>query len=142
MCRTVSASRGFLEGLLSGSDLQGLYDILKLAFGFLAHSSGLISDAVSSASDVRNTLIAMVGVRVGVGGSCYDWYNSSCGGVAYVGSFTWNSDTPAYVFPKQLYSAKSVAEAASANASIPNSAVPPSTSTTAPFSSPDHSEFT
>lgn len=42
------------------------------------------------------------GVRVVIGGSCYDWFGSGAGGVAYVGSFNWSSDTPAFVFTQQL----------------------------------------
>lgn len=48
-----------------------------------------------------------------VGGTGDDWYGSA-GGVAYVGSFSWRSDTPAWVFHKKLGSVeKSIAEAAS-----------------------------
>ena len=55
------------------------------------------------------------GVRVVIGGSSYDWYGAGAGGVAYVGSYNWNTDTPTYVFPDQLASGfeKYVAEAAS-----------------------------
>lgn len=55
------------------------------------------------------------GVRVAIGGSSYDWYGNGAGGVAYVGSFNWNTDTPTYVFPDQLGNGfeKYVAEAAS-----------------------------
>lgn len=55
------------------------------------------------------------GVRVCIGGSSYDWYGAGAGGVAYVGSFSWNSDTPAFVFTSQLGNGniKYVAEAAS-----------------------------
>ena len=57
---------------------------------------------------------AQAGVlRVCIGGSWSDWYGSSAGGVAFLGSFTWDSDTPAYVFADNLGSAKSIAEAAS-----------------------------
>jgi hypothetical protein len=42
------------------------------------------------------------GVRVVVGGSSSDWFGSSAGGVAYVGSFNWSSDTPTFVFEAQL----------------------------------------
>lgn len=42
------------------------------------------------------------GVRVAIGGSSSDWFGSSAGGVAYVGSFSWNTDTPAFVFEEQL----------------------------------------
>jgi PKD repeat protein len=43
------------------------------------------------------------GIRVCIGGSSSDWYSSgSYGGVAYLGSFDWNSDTPCYVFEENL----------------------------------------
>jgi subtilisin-like proprotein convertase family protein len=55
------------------------------------------------------------GVRVAIGGSSSDWYGSSAGGVAYVGSFDWSSDTPCFVFEEQLSNGneKYTAEAAS-----------------------------
>ncbi len=55
------------------------------------------------------------GIRVVIGGSSYDWYGAGAGGVAYVGSFSWNSDTPTFVFPAQLGNGwpKYVAEATS-----------------------------
>jgi PKD repeat protein len=62
-----------------------------------------------------STSDAAFGVRVCIGGSSYDWYGAGAGGVAYLGSFTWGSDTPCFVFPAQLGSgnAKYTAEAAS-----------------------------
>lgn len=44
-----------------------------------------------------------------------NWYSTSAGGVAYVGAYTWNSDTPCYVFTAQLGGGneKYTAEAAS-----------------------------
>jgi hypothetical protein len=45
---------------------------------------------------------AQYGVRVVIGGSSSDWYGASAGGVAYTGSFTAATDTPAFVFPAQL----------------------------------------
>ena len=42
------------------------------------------------------------GVRVCIGGSSYDWLAASAGGIAYLNSFTWNSDTPCFVFIAQL----------------------------------------
>lgn len=42
------------------------------------------------------------GVRVCIGGSSNDWFKSSAGGVAYIGSFNWTSDTPCFVFTAQL----------------------------------------
>ena len=55
------------------------------------------------------------GVRVVIGGSSYDWFKQGAGGVAYVGSFNWNTDTPTYVFDDQLGNGneKYTAEAAS-----------------------------
>ncbi len=60
----------------------------------------------SSASDNE------YGVRCCVGGSWEDWYESA-GGVSYLGSFTWDSDTPCYSFSKSLGSASNAAAAAS-----------------------------
>ncbi|MDP6544842.1 MAG: CARDB domain-containing protein [Phycisphaerae bacterium] len=54
------------------------------------------------------------GVRVVIGGDSSDWFDPGAGGVAYIGSFDWNSDTPAFVFPENLFnSEKNVAEAIS-----------------------------
>ena len=55
------------------------------------------------------------GVRVVIGGSSYDWYGAGAGGVAYINSFNWNTDAPAFVFPDQLGNGyeKYVAEAVS-----------------------------
>jgi subtilase family serine protease len=52
------------------------------------------------------------GVRVVIGGNG-SWYGGG-GGVAYINSFSWDSDTPAFVFSDNFYgSAKNVAEAIS-----------------------------
>jgi hypothetical protein len=53
------------------------------------------------------------GIRVVIGGSSTDWFSTQgYGGVAYINSFTWSSDTPAFVFPNNLSSGreKAVAE--------------------------------
>jgi hypothetical protein len=42
------------------------------------------------------------GIRVAIGGSSSDWYSPSAGGVAYHDSFNLDSDTPAFVFSKNL----------------------------------------
>ncbi len=44
-----------------------------------------------------------------------NWYNPNAGGVAYIGSFNWNTDTPCYAFTAQLGKGneKYVAEAVS-----------------------------
>jgi hypothetical protein len=42
------------------------------------------------------------GKRVCIGGSSSNWLGQSAGGVAYIGSFDWEIDTPVFVFPAQL----------------------------------------
>lgn len=42
------------------------------------------------------------GIRVAIGGSSSGVLGISAGGVAYIGSFDWNSDTPTFVFPDSL----------------------------------------
>ena len=52
------------------------------------------------------------GVRVVISPS--NWYNSGAGGVAYIGSFSWNTDTPCFAFSQQLANGeKYIAEAVS-----------------------------
>ena len=55
------------------------------------------------------------GIRMVIGGSSYDLLSAGAGGVAYLQSFPWSSDTPAFVFPSQLGNGypKYVAEAIS-----------------------------
>ena len=55
------------------------------------------------------------GIRVVIGGSSSQWLGAGAGGVAYMNSFGWNTDTPAFVFPDQLGNGfpKYVAEATS-----------------------------
>lgn len=55
---------------------------------------------------------AAYGVRVVI--SPTNWYNGSAGGVAYIGSFSYNSDTPCFAFTQQLANGeKYIAEAVS-----------------------------
>ena len=42
------------------------------------------------------------GIRVAIGGSGQDWFGYDAGGVAYLDSFNWNTDTPAFVFENAL----------------------------------------
>ncbi|MDR1477561.1 MAG: pre-peptidase C-terminal domain-containing protein, partial [Planctomycetaceae bacterium] len=51
------------------------------------------------------------GVRVAIGGSSYDWLGDSAGGVALLGSFSWDTDTPCFAFNQ--YDEKAIAEAVS-----------------------------
>ena len=41
-------------------------------------------------------------MRVAIGGAWQNWFGSSAGGVAYIGSWQWNSDTPTFVFEDNL----------------------------------------
>ena len=54
-------------------------------------------DKLSKASDADTSY----GIRVVIGGSS-TWFGSPVGGIAYLGSFSWSSDTPAFVFPGNL----------------------------------------
>ncbi|MDZ7954170.1 hypothetical protein [Nostoc sp. DedQUE09] len=69
-----------------------------------------INDLIKSGSDDTRW-----GVRVAIGGSSYDWYGKGAGGVAKLGSFNWNSDTPVFVFAKNTINGdeKGTAEAIS-----------------------------
>jgi hypothetical protein len=51
------------------------------------------------------------GTRVVIGGN--GWWYGAYGGVAYLNSFTWSSDTPCFVFSDNLGGTKNVAEATS-----------------------------
>lgn len=64
----------------------------------------------SSTTDVN------YGIRVAIGGASTDWYaTAGYGGVAYIGSFDWSTDTPCFVFSNNLGTGneKYVAEAIS-----------------------------
>jgi hypothetical protein len=66
---------------------------------------------VTTDEGVYNAAPANKRVRVIITES-YEWYGMA-GGVAYLGSFTWGNETPAFVFSSLLgYSAKNVWEAA------------------------------
>ncbi|MDR0610163.1 MAG: zinc-dependent metalloprotease, partial [Planctomycetaceae bacterium] len=54
------------------------------------------------------------GIRVVIGGNSSDWYTGNAGGVAYLGSFNWSTDTPCYIFSDNLQNGeKNIAEAVS-----------------------------
>jgi hypothetical protein len=59
---------------------------------------GLAGLSKSNASDTT------YGIRVVIdGGRCQDWWSAGgCGGVAYLGSFDWTTDTPCFVFATNL----------------------------------------
>jgi PKD repeat protein len=98
-------------------ELDNIYSIwLRVAEDFApfdvdvtTQDPGLEALRKSTTSDTQ------FGVRVCIGGSSYSWYGGGAGGVAYLNSFTWNTDTPCFVFTDQLGSgnAKFTAEATS-----------------------------
>ncbi|MDR1484525.1 MAG: pre-peptidase C-terminal domain-containing protein, partial [Planctomycetaceae bacterium] len=54
------------------------------------------------------------GIRVAIGGTSYDWLGEGAGGIAYLSSFSWNTDTPCFVFSDTQYNdEKNIAEAIS-----------------------------
>jgi hypothetical protein len=76
---------------------------------------GVAGLSKSNASD------ATFGIRVVIdGGRCQDWWSAgNCGGVAYLGSFNWSTDTPCFVFAASLGSiSKYVWEAISHEVSL------------------------
>ena len=103
------------EGSFSNEELRNIYEVwLRASEDYMPFNVN-VTTKTPTTDQLQKTSNGdrSYGIRVAIGGSCYDWYNSSAGGVAYLGSFDWNTDTPAFVFPKQLYSAKAIAEAVS-----------------------------
>lgn len=80
-------------------------DYAGFAVDVTTEDPGLEALRKTSSSD------SVFGVRVVI--SPTNWYNGGAGGVGYVGSFSWNSDTPCFVFSEQLAnSEKYIAESA------------------------------
>ncbi|MBP5622579.1 MAG: hypothetical protein J6X44_11260, partial [Thermoguttaceae bacterium] len=104
-----------VEGSFSNAELRDMYEVwLRVSEDFMPFNVNVTTKKPTADQLMKsNAGDKAYGIHVAIGGSCDDWYKSSCGGVAYVGSFSWDSDTPCFVFPKNLHSAKNVAEAAS-----------------------------
>lgn len=80
-------------------------DYAPFAVDVTTEDPGLESLRKTSSGD------AAYGIRVVISPS--NWYSGSAGGVAYIGAFSWGSDTPCFVFSGQLAnSEKYIAEAA------------------------------
>lgn len=63
-------------------------------------AAAMLADVTTE--DVPDSQLYGVGVRVAIGGSSYDWYGSTCAGIAFVDSFG-RSDSyywPAFIFVK------------------------------------------
>jgi len=93
--------------------IQGIWE--RVVEDYIPFDVDVTTEDPGSAALLRSGVLDTEwGVRVVVGGDSADWYTPNAGGVAYVGSYTWNSDTPAYVFPENLANnEKYVAEAIS-----------------------------
>jgi len=96
--------------------LKSIYEIwLRVSEDFAPFNVNVTTSEPSANALIRSSINdASYGVRVCIGGSSSDWYGEPVGGIAYLGSFLADNDTPAYVFPKNLsLSTKYVAEAVS-----------------------------
>lgn len=101
----------------SNTELGNIQDIWARVVEDYAPFDVDVTTEEPSLENLRNTGGADTrwGMRVAIGGSYSDWFGSSAGGVAYLTSFTWNSDTPCFVFENNTANGdpKSTAEAIS-----------------------------
>ena len=103
------------ETTFCNSELRDIYEVwLRVSEDYMPFDVNVttkepsLDRLVNSGSDD-----ACYGIRVAIGGSNADWYNDAAGGVAYLNSFTWNTDTPCFVFPKNCAGGRNIAAAAS-----------------------------
>ncbi|WP_242030135.1 FG-GAP-like repeat-containing protein [Microcystis wesenbergii] len=92
-------------GSFSNAELERIqYIWQRVAEDFIPFNVNVTTQAPTDINDLikSGTGDTRWGVRVAIGGSSYDWFGAGAGGVAYVGSFNWNSDTPTFVFDDQL----------------------------------------
>jgi hypothetical protein len=92
-------------GSFSNAELETIqYIWQRVAEDFIPFNVNVTTQAPADINDLikSGTGDTRWGVRVAIGGSSYDWFGAGAGGVAYVGSFNWNSDTPTFVFDEQL----------------------------------------
>ncbi|MCS6863751.1 MAG: pre-peptidase C-terminal domain-containing protein [Gemmataceae bacterium] len=93
------------------TELQNIYNIWRRVAEDFAPFNVNVTTQEPNIEMLRRTgsTDTQWGVRVVIGGNG-SWFGSA-GGVAYISSFSWNTDTPAFVFSRNLSSEKSVAEA-------------------------------
>ena len=101
----------------SDTELRNIQEIWARVVEDFAPFDVNVTTEEPTIDDLRNTGGADTrwGMRVAIGGSYGDWFGSSAGGVAYLTSFTWDSDTPCFVFENNTANGdpKSTAEATS-----------------------------
>ena len=102
------------ESSFSNAELRNIYEIWLRVSEDYAPFNVNVTTKEPSAGDLAKTSASdkSYGVRVAIGGSNNDWLNGAGNGIAYVGSFSWDTDTPCYVFSQELQTVKNVAEAA------------------------------
>jgi hypothetical protein len=89
----------------SNAELERIqYIWQRVAEDFIPFNVNVTTQAPTDINDLikSGTGDTRWGVRVVIGGSSYDWFGAGAGGVAYLNSFNWNSDTPTFVFEEQL----------------------------------------
>jgi len=91
-------------GFFSDSELQRIQNIWqRVAEDFLPFDVNVTTeDPGEAALSKSGSSDTQWGGRVVIGGGSHDWYGAGAGGVAYLGSFNFNNDTPSYVFENQL----------------------------------------
>lgn len=98
----------------SNAELTAIQEIwARVAECYSPFDVDVTTQAPPSTEDLKNTggTDTKWGIRVAIGVSTPDPAPGS-GGVAYLGSFNWNTDTPCFVFPQRLgNSNKSIADA-------------------------------
>ena len=90
------------SGSFSDAELERIQRIWQRVAEDFAPFDVNVTTADPGAEDLRNTGGADTqwGIRVVIGGNV-SWYGSA-GGVAYLTSFTWSTDTPVFVFEDNL----------------------------------------
>ena len=101
----------------SNSELQNVQDVwARVVEDFAPFDVDVTTQEPASLEDLRNSGGAddRWGIRVVIGGD-NGWLGAAAGGVAYLTSFDWDSDTPCFVFTDNLGNGnpKSTAEATS-----------------------------
>ncbi|WP_353931255.1 DUF4347 domain-containing protein [Okeanomitos corallinicola TIOX110] len=88
----------------SNIELQNIIDIWKRVAEAFSPFNINVTTELSSVSDLikTNSSDTRWGIRAAIGGNDSDWYGGSAAGVAYINSFNYNTDTPAFVFQNSI----------------------------------------
>ena len=96
----------------SNAELLEIYEIwLRVSEDYMPFGVNVTTaEPTAGALAKADSTDTAYGIRCCMGGTYQDWLGESAGGIAYIGSFDWNSDTPCFAFQSNV---KSIAEAAS-----------------------------